>query len=333
MARTLRDLAPGTRIFIDELNGETYAIEHIPYICLGMEENKPAARVMRQHPIGPMVMEPNPADKFTYENTQLDTWLNNGNDGFLIRFVDWAIRGNLIPQEISYARYNSTTKTYDTFTIQRSVYVPSYTEVGADTNDKLQDGVSFLDALKAFTGQTADKNARIAYTKEGTAVNYWLRSSEAYVQRCTSVDKNGNVSATATTRTDCYTRPVLALNPDLPVSDEGAPAIFLLPEGRDTYWYLSAKMSLGQTKRGIPMKCKLIIPGEGMAEMACKVCNNYVDETPNWVACENGGVAELGKEKTADNWELGVEITAKAQTPESYIRRPILITEEVVPKY
>ena len=160
-------------------------------------------------------------------------------------------------------------------------------------------------------------------------VNVWMRSanSATYFR---NVNSNGNASYNYASVTSYWLCPALSVAPATSVSDEGADAIFLLPEGRRTYWGIEAVVSLGESEAR-PKSAKLIIDkSDGVYEATYHVCNNLQDTTPTWVECEDGGVCSLAETKTGDDWELGVKISAKASGPKESVGEPalIVITEE-----
>ena len=315
MSRTIADLAEGTLIYLDE-NGE-----HKPYIYLGIDDYG-NARVLRQYAaISKRMHSSNVA---SYDGCEADLWLENEETGFLSRF-DAATINALVYTTIAYTDYTkSADGTAQVLTIARRCFPLSYTEEGWGATAAGSEGRSFLPALKAFYGVTNDNTARIGKQENESAVVVWVRSANSASQ-FRYVYTNGN-AAQSDASNGHWQRPALSFAAATPVSDEGADSIFLLPDGRITTWNIEATMSLGQTSQR-PKKCKLIVPHDEFKALSLWVCNNYGDDTPTWVACTDGGVAELGASKTAASWELGVKISAASSAPGRTIGEPAMIVE------
>ena len=111
------------------------------------------------------------------------------------------------------------------------------------------------------------------------------------------------------------------------VSDEGADSIFLLPEGRRTYWTINAICKVGESVNR-PKKAKLIVPEYNIQAASYQVSNNAGDASPAWVDCDNNDVCDLNNEsKETTNFELAVKINAQASTHDGNVGEPILIVE------
>lgn len=327
MSRTIADLTAGTVVYVDEaLNGE---VVHTPYVYLGLDESG-NARLLRQ--IAALAKRMNATNVASYDGCEADLWLENETDGFLSRF-DAATRAALVNTEIKYVDYNQNSGgTAQVLSIARRCFLLSYSEEGYGDDPAGNEGPSFLPALKSFylsqhpeVTTVADNTARIGYQPNGTAVNVWVRSAYSATS-FRNVFTSGYASIYAATSGNNWLRPALSVAPATSVSDEGADAIFLLPDGRKTYWGIEATVSLGQTAK-MPTRCKLSVPHDDFTVLSLQVCNNYGDETPTWVTCADGGVATFGTSKTADNWELGVKIHAEAPAAGRTIGEPSMIVE------
>lgn len=325
MSRTIADLTPGTVVWVDEtIGGET---THTPYIYLGLDESG-NARLLRQ--VAAIQKRMNSSNVASYDGCEADLWLEDVTNGFLSRF-DAATLAALNNTSIKYVDYNQS-GTAQVISIARRCFLLSYSEEGYGNDAAGNEGQSYLPALKAFylaqhpeAATVADNTARIGYQPNGTAVNVWVRSanSASYFRY---VNTGGNTNNFAATNANYWLRPALSVAPATSVSDEGADAIFLLPDGRKTYWGIEATMSLGKTA-SMPKKCKLTVPHDSFTVLTTQVCNNFGDAVPTWVNCADGGVAEFGTTKTAQDWELGVKIHAEAPAANRTIGEPSMIVE------
>ncbi len=319
MSRTISQLTAGTKVYVDEtVSGVT---NHVPYIYLGLDEGG-NARLLRQY--AAIQKRMHSSNVASYSGCEADVWLEDEENGFLSRFDAETIDA-LRNTSISYTDYNqSGDGTVQLLTIARRCFLLSYTEEGWSATAAGSEGQSYLDALKTFTGETGDNAARIGYNESGTAVNVWMRSAYSATS-FRYVYNNGNAYSSYASDTGYWLRPALSIAPATSVSDEGADAIFLLPEGRRTYWGIEAVVSLGESEAR-PAKAKLIIDkSDGVYETTYHVCNNLQDTTPTWVECEDGGVCALAETKTGDDWELGVKISVKASGPKESVGEPALI--------
>lgn len=318
MSRTIADLTPGTVVWVDEtISGVT---EHTPYYYLGLDESG-NARLLRQY--AAVAKRMHSSNVASYDGCEADLWLEDETSGFLSRF-DAATLAALNNTSIKYVDYNQS-GTAQVISIARRCFLLSYSEEGYGNDPAGNEGQSYLDALKAATGKTDANQARIGYQANGTAVYVCMRSafSAAYFR---GVNSGGSASSLAATYGSSWLRPALSVAPATSVSDAGADAIFLLPDGRKTYWGIEATMSLGKTAKR-PKQCKLTVPHDSFTVLSAQVCNNYGDATPTWINCADGGVAQLGTTKTAQDWELGVKIHAEAPAAGRTIGEPSMIVE------
>lgn len=319
MPRTIADLAAGTLIYIDET--ESGVTTHVPYIYLGQDENG-KARVLRKYMTGTRRMHS--SSVASYNGCEMDVWLEDASAGFLSRF-DAATRNALENTTIYYSDYNqSGDSSVQYLSIARKAFLLSYKEVGFGGDET---GTSFLPALKTFYNTASDNTARIGKMTNESAVNWWLRSGSSASQ-FRGVNHSGAAGNYNASSLSYYARPALSFAAATSVSDEGADEIFLLPDGRRTWWDLAFKVSLGQTAQ-MPKQCRLFVPNTLTANsvMTAKVCNNYGDVAPTWVSCQNGAVAEFGTSKTAEHWELGVQVEAQAAHSGEAIGEPAMIVE------
>lgn len=320
MARTISQLTAGTIVYIDETISGT--VVHTPYIYLGLDGNG-KARCLRQYAAVQKRMHS--SNVASYSGCEADVWLEDTSSGFLSRF-DAATLAALENTTIAYVDYNqSGDGTAQVLNIARRCFLLSYSEEGYGNDPAGNEGQSYLDALKAATGKTDANQARITYNESGSDVHAWMRSaiSAANFRYVYSSGSAGNYIASYTF---IWLRPALSVAPATSVSDEGAEAIFLLPDGRRTYWGIEATISLGQTTDR-PKSCKLSLPHDSFTVLTVQVCNNFADANPTWVNCSDGGTATFGTTKTAEHWELGVKIHAEAPQANRKIGEPAMIVE------
>lgn len=319
MSRTISQLTEGTMVYIDETVSSVTT--HTPYIYLGLDEGG-NARLLRQYVAVQRRM--NATDVASYSGCEADVWLENETDGFLSR-LDAATINALAQTSIKYVDYTLSEEP-QVVTIARRCFPLSYTEEGWAATAAGSEGKSYLNALKTFYDTTNDNTARIGYTESQTAVNVWMRSALSSTQ-FRYINSNGSALSVYASFAGFWLRPALSVAPATLVSDEGADAIFLLPDGRKTYWELIATASMGKTASR-PKKAKLFNTHDQMSLLAYKLCNNYGDTEPTWEnASENGVTTFANTSKTADSWELGVKIEAHASSTNKHIGEPTVIVE------
>lgn len=324
MSRTIADLTAGTLIYVDEIiSGETV---HTPYIYLGLDGGG-NARILRQY--APLSKRMHSANVASYAGCEMDDWLIDTETGFLSRF-DAATLNALVNTEIKYVDYNqSGDGSRQLLQIARKCFLLSYSEEGYGDDPAGNEGPSFLPALRAFylaehpeATTVNDNTARITYNEEGTAVGAWLRSAYSASQ-FRFVYANG-VAGYCNATYGFWPRPALSVAPATIVSDEGADAIFLLPDGRRTVWSVEAEFSVGESAER-PQYCKVAMDRSGISSCTIDVCNNYGDSNKIWTRCSSTGYAALTNlSKTTENWEVGVRITAAGGTPDCYVGEPIV---------
>lgn len=320
MSRTISQLAAGTLIYIDETISGSAAV-HTPYIYLGLDSNG-NARVLREYAAVQKRMHSSAVA--SYDGCEADVWLENTSSGFLSR-LDAATQAALQNTTIKYVDYNqSGDGTAQVLSIARRCFLLSYSEEGFGDASAGNEGSSFLSAIQTYTGKTGN-SARITYTEGGVAVSVWMRSASS-AKNFRRVHANGTANSEVASYANYWLRPALSVAPATSVSDEGAEAIFLLPDGRKTYWGIEATMSLGKTANR-PKTCKLMIPHDSFGVLTAQVCNNYSDASPTWVNCADGGTATFGSTKTSTDWELGVKIHAEAPAVNRTIGEPAMIVE------
>ena len=319
MSRIISDLAAGTMVYVDENE------VHTPYIYLGLNDNGDAV-LLRQYAVQAKRMHS--SNVASYAGCEMDVWLENETDGFLSRF-DAATINALQSTAIKYVDYNQNEeKTSQVLQISRRCFLLSYSEEGYGDNPAGNEGSSFLPALEAFYETTNANTARITRDASGNAVGAWVRSADS-VSRFRVVNTGGNAGNYYATNTSSWSRPALSVAPATIVSDEGADAIFLLPDGRRTTWNVEMDMLVGECS-GRPVRAQVALDMSDITSYTVQVCNNYGDTTPVWVTVPHGEVASLTNEqKTTDKWKVGIKISAAGNTTNSYIGEPTVIVNTV----
>lgn len=318
MSRTIADLTPGVGVWIDEtVNGTT---SHVEYIYLGLDGGG-KARLLRKYVAAQKRM--NATNVAHYDGCEADLWHENAETGFLARF-DAATINALQATTICFSDYTqSADNTVEYLEIARRCMELSYKELGFGGSET---DVSFLEALKTYYGTTNANTARIARTPDETAVDAWMRSGNSAAQ-FRFVYNAGSASHNNASVGNYWQRPAISVAPATIVSDAGADSIFLLPDGRRTYWQIDALCRMGQSAAR-PKKAKLMVAESQITSASYKVTNNAGDETPVWVDCTNGGVCELqNAEKETTDWELAVKIDARSGVYSGNIGEPVLVVE------
>lgn len=316
MARYITNLTAGVPVYIDQtINGVT---EHKLFIylgtdtagnCLCMQESLFDKRRMHS------------SSYANWAGSEADEWLNDDENGYLSRF-DAVTRSAMTYADIKFRSYNvDDSHTAQYATASRRVFLPSRSNMGLSTSDE---GASFLEILKGFYDTTAANRARLGNDESGNIADYWIMSGASQTNYWYVTSSGGESSDTAT-NTEHYLRPIISFDPQTPVSDEGADAIFLFPDGRDMTWTVSAIVNLGKSDKR-PNSARLTIPEYNVVSATYEVCNNAGDESPVWVPIKNDGVAKMANsEKTTDKWELGVKINASTSSFDGYVGQPALI--------
>ena len=315
MSRTISQLTAGVGVWIDE-NGT-----HTEYIYLGIDGSG-NCRLLRKY--AAVAKRMNATNVAHYDGCEADLWMENEQTGFLSRF-DAATINALEPTTICMSDYTlNEGGTVEYPEITRRCMALSYKELGhgGDETD-----VSFLEALKTYYDTTTANTARIGRSSDETAVVWWMRSGSSASQ-FRIVGNFGNASNVNATSGNNWQRPAISVAPATIVSDEGADSIFLLPEGRRTYWEIQATALLGSSAAR-PKKAKLMVAETSITEATYQVSNNAKDANPVWVNCQNGGVCDLANtSKETTDYELGVKINAKASVYNGRVGEPVLIVEK-----
>ena len=314
-SRYISQLTPGCAVYVDE-NGV-----HTPYIYLGLDGSG-NARLLRHYAV--VAKRMHSANVAHYDGCEADLWMENEQTGFLSRF-DAATINALEPTTICMSDYTlNEGGTVEYPEITRRCMALSYKELGYGGSET---DVSFLAALQTYYDTTNANTARIGRSSDETAVFWWMRSGYSASQ-FRSVYAVGAADSSNATFGGYWQRPAISVAPATIVSDEGADSIFLLPEGRRTYWEIQATALLGSSAQR-PKKAKLMIAETSITEATYQVSNNAKDANPVWVNCQNGGVCDLANtSKETTDYELGVKINAKASVYNGRVGEPVLIVEK-----
>lgn len=319
MSRTIESLSPGTGIWLYE----TVASNAVPveYIYLGLDQSQ-TPRLLRKNACVQHRMSS--VDGASYQGSEADLYLDASEGGFLSRFDQDTLQA-FQPVTICYADFSQGgSENAQYISIARRCFLPSEYELG---NGGGEGGTNFLPALKTYYHVSNDNTARITKTSSGTAVGAWLRTG-ARDGAHRYVYSSGLFGYHNSSAGDCWFRPMLAVSPGTQVSEEGAESVFLLPATHPEYWTISFAASLGTTERR-PTRAKLFVPNnlDSNDQLTCRICNNYSDDTPTWVDCQNEASVTLGTEKSASEWELGVQIEALVHSPRKCVYEPAMIIE------
>lgn len=246
----------------------------------------------------------NPTNVAAYIDSEMDTWLNNADDGYLSYF-DAPMQACIIPTQIKVKPYDST----DVTEIARQSFLLSESEVIAAGG---AEGDSVLAAIRLHRDNTTnDSTARIAYNSAGTAVYWWLRSAVSSEQmRCVSA--GGYVGSGVASSSGNCPRPAFKVANATMVSDLGEDTIYILPDATHLYRELEYVVVCGETDAR-PKKAKVEVEITNATESQIYLSNNAGDANPVWVECQNGVAVDLSNEiKETDKWQLGVKVYAKS---------------------
>lgn len=310
MTMLLRALPTGTTVMLTE-NGVKK-----PYYFLGLDDNG-NARLLRRDLL--RVRQIWPSANGLYSGSPLDLWLENETDGFLSRFTEDLIAA-LTTSEILLANYSeSPDHSRQLLQIARRCFLPSRSEMLTEGGDE---GASIVPLLRSVTGQTDNSSARVAYPDGSTSSGtYWTRSASGETS-FNAVNSYGILSEGRSPTESLFLRPMLAVKPDTPVSDEGNDVYLLAPAEANPYWTIETKMLLGESAAR-PTQARVTIPTQHLEEMTVKICSNYGDAVPTWETAVNGAaVALTNRQKSTENWRLALWITARSRRAGGYVGAP-----------
>lgn len=83
---------------------------------------------------------------------------------------------------------------------------------------------------------------------------------------------------------------------------------------------------------GRPVQIRPVIPVDGLRNLVVKVTNNLGDTSPLWVNTQNGKAVNTPNfVKETDKWEIGLHITADADSTDAYVGEPCCYIEAAKP--
>lgn len=210
MAILLRNLTPGTCVYLDETVNNVKT--RVPYIYLGLDYNKNCI-LLRQYAVVNMNMSNvGSQTNVYYGNTGVHAWLKDIENGFLSRFDKNLINKTCITRVVCYSRNNSSDAGVINIQYTNCFILSAfeYSLSGNNTDDSSQ-SVSYLEALKTFTGTTDTYTARITYNENAQAVSIWTRTaSRSTFGSYYYVPANGAQGQRTSGSSDCWIRPAIS---------------------------------------------------------------------------------------------------------------------------
>ena len=210
MPRYLQSLSLGSIVNIKEDGNK------VEYILVNKDDS--GCELLRKYVIGSKtgnIVNSDESNNHAYIDQRLDKWLNEtSSSDFLSRFSDSVI-SCMIDRSI----------TSQEATALRKVYIPS--------KENLEDGNTYLGALKTALNTDNDDTARIAYSDTDiySAPSYFTLTLDTISNNFYRVRSTGEFGTTyAPNSIAPRPRPVLNLNGATVVSDENASEIELLPD-------------------------------------------------------------------------------------------------------
>lgn len=298
MARAIETIDLSEELWYEEtVNGVTTTVKYWP-----IRKDSDGVVLLRADALAGRRI--NPTNVAAYTNSEMDTWLNNTDDGY-ISYFDAPMQACIIPTQIKVKPYDST----DVTEIARQAFLLSESEVIAAGG---AEGDSILSALKTHRDNTTNDNtARIAYNSAGSAVYWWLRSASS-TEQMRRVDTSGGLGGGNASGAWLCPRPAFKVQNGTMVSDLGEDTIYILPDATHLYRELEYVVVCGETDAR-PKRAKVEVEITNATESQIYVSNNAGDANPAWVECQNGVAVDLPNEtKETDSWQLGVKIYAKS---------------------
>ena len=298
MARAIETIDLSEELWYEEtINGVTTTVKYWP-----IRKDSDGVLLLRAEALTGRRI--NPTNVANYIDSEMDTWLNNADGGYLSYF-DAPMQACVIPTQIKVKPYDST----DVTEIARQAFLLSESEVIAAGG---AEGDSILSALRTHRDNTTNDNtARIAYDSAGRAFNWWLRSAGS-AEQMRYVGINGYVSSSNASYAGHCPRPAFKVQNGTMVSDLGEDTIYILPDATHLYRELKYVVVCGGTDAR-PKKAKVEVEITNATESKIYLSNNAGDAAPAWVECQNGIAVDLPNEaKETDSWQLGVKIYAKS---------------------
>ena len=305
MSRTLGQLDLGTPVWIAENNvmHEYVLMSKDSAGCIMLRANAVEARRM------------NPTNVAVYEGSEMDSWLTDGQTGFLSRF-DAATLAAIVSRTRPTYSYGDTECHY----ISRRAFLLTQGELFLPTPTALEPLKNITSSLMIWKGTDGSSTARVSLNEELSAVSWWSASPSS-ATAFFYVNSNGTSLTYNATNSSFWARPALNVSADTIVSDEGADPIYLLPSGG--YREVSFHGKVGEdTNR--PSVAVVEYDAVNLYDVVVEVCNNYGDASPVWVPCTSGRQVTLANNsKQTETWQIGVRCYGKSQSY-GYFDEPIV---------
>ena len=309
MSRTIGQLDIGTSVYIDEnsVAKEYILLKKDSAGCILLR-----AKALKQQRI-------NPTNTSVYENSEMDQYLTDEENGFLSLF-DPATRAAIVSRSRPTYSYGDSACHW----ISRRAFLLTYGEMFGASPTELEPLTSLVGPLVIWSGKVDSNPARIAYNESDQAVSWWL-SSPYSASNVSCVSASGTASSYGAALT-IWARPALNVASATIVSDEGADKIYLLPSQAYREVSFNAKVLESSSR---PSKVSVEYNAVGLYDVVVEVCNNYGDANPVWQPVTSGAEIELtNTSKQTWNWEVGLRCYGKSQGY-GYFDEPIVKMAEV----
>lgn len=216
MSKKISEITPGSIVcFNTTLSGSD---KTTPFIVLGPSKQGNSILLLQKYLY--IRRKFNNTSVSEYSTSDIDKYLSadaTESDSYRSKLPE-DIRNCLVKTTIgSYSHSSSTT-----LSLARDIFLMSYTEAGFTNDSKLVDeGNSYLDALKIAAGTTVDDYARKATLEGGSSGGWWLRSpgNSGYVK---NVGSGGSDNGGLTPSSSDYVRPLLSVAPATLVEEESS---------------------------------------------------------------------------------------------------------------
>ena len=310
MSKTISQINLGTEIYLRE-NGEP-----VPYILI----KKDAVGCVLLRAVADAGHRMNPTNTAVYETSEMDSYLNDDESGFMSRF-DASTKSAIVARSIPTYSFGDSECHY----ISRKCYLLSFGELFSNAVSAVEPEKNIAGVLALWKGTQDINAARIALNASGSAVNWWLRSpnSAAYFYY---VYGNGSSFTNNAALTNSV-RPALNVAPATIVSDEVDDKIYLSPSLAETH-AVEFKGKVVESARR-PTKAVANYNATNLSNISVKVCNNYGDVEPVWVdATAQTEIIFTNQTKETESYEIGIWCYGES-TGYGYFEEPRVIFMEV----
>ena len=308
MSRTISQLDLGTSVYVSESGVDT------EYVLL--KKDVDGCILLRAQALEARRI--NPTNVSTYENSEMDLWLNNEETGYMSLF-NTATKNAIISRSRPTYDYGDAQCRY----ISRRAFLLTQGEMFGSAPTALEPLTSLVPALYIWKGTESANTARICVNSAQTAVSWWLSSPNS-ATGVFYVGTGGASGSNVASNTNIWARPALNVASATIVSDEGADIIRLAPTQEYREVSFSGK-ALEIAER--PKKALVEYNTSNLYDVAVEICNNYGDAAPVWVPCTSGREVELTNTvKQTTNWQVGVRCYGKSSSC-GYFEEPIITLE------